>query len=235
MISVRKKEKRGLTKTNWLESYHSFSFGNYYDPENINFSPLRVLNDDTVQPMGGFPTHRHNDIEIVSIVTQGIMAHRDSTGSEGIIRVNDVQRMTAGKGIMHSEFNASDNQILKFYQVWFIPNQQGITPSYEQISFEPEERKNKLQLIVSGLMEEGVIHINQDAKMYLSDLDKRINIIFQPVLNRGIYVHVIDGKIAVNGIIIRGGDAIKAVDEKSINIIAEESSKLILFDVTLAI
>ena len=135
MIYVRKKENRGRTKIDWLDSYHSFSFGDYYDPENINFGPLRVLNDDTVQPTAGFPTHRHRDMEIVSIVTKGIMAHRDSIGSEGTIRVNDIQRMTAGSGIMHSEFNASDKEILKFYQIWFVPNKQGLTPSFHTKNF----------------------------------------------------------------------------------------------------
>lgn len=235
MITVIKKEDRGRTKIDWLDSYHSFSFGDYYDPKNINFGPLRVLNDDTVKPTAGFPTHKHRDMEIVSIVTKGRMAHRDSTGSEGLIRVNDIQRMTAGKGIMHSEFNASDTEILKFYQVWFIPNQQNLTPSYEQITFEPGERKNILQLIVSGDKEDGVVFINQDAKIYLTDLEENTNLVYEPNLKRGIYIHIIEGQINVNGVEINSGDAIKAVDETKINIEAKKSSGLILFDVALDI
>ena len=233
MISLRKSEERGHTKIDWLDSYHSFSFGEYYDPQHVHFGPLRVFNDDTVAAMGGFPTHPHKNMEIVSIVTLGRMAHGDSTGSQGIIKVNDVQRMTAGKGVYHSEFNASDNQILKFFQVWFIPNETDLTPSYEQISFDPEERKNKLQLIVSGNVNDGVVFINQDAKMYLSDLEKGNKLRYITSSERGVYIHVADGAVDINGYKAEPGDAIKITEETEFEISASEKSSFILFDMTL--
>lgn len=172
MIEIRKSNERGKTKIDWLESYHSFSFGEYYDPSNIYFGPLRVMNDDIILAGGGFPTHPHRDMEIVTIVLEGTVAHKDSTGGEGTITVNEIQRMTAGKGIQHSEFNPSDSEVLKLLQIWFIPNQQGLNPSYEQRKFSHEEKKNKLLKVVSGTKEEGIIFINQDAEIFLSDLDK---------------------------------------------------------------
>ncbi|MHB9041730.1 MAG: pirin family protein [Melioribacteraceae bacterium] len=130
MIDIKKSNERGHTQIDWLDSYHSFSFGEYYDPSNIHFGPLRVMNDDTIQPGEGFPTHPHRDMEIVTIILEGTVAHKDSTGGEGTITVNEVQRMTAGSGIYHSEFNPSDWEILKLLQIWFIPNKLGLTPSY---------------------------------------------------------------------------------------------------------
>ncbi len=235
MLTLRRSEDRGRTKIDWLDSYHSFSFGEYYDPEHINFGPLRVLNDDTVLPTSGFPTHPHRDMEIVSIVTSGAMAHRDSTGSSGVIGINDIQRMSAGKGIMHSEFNASDNVTLKLIQIWFLPNQKGLTPSYEQITFEPEERKNKLLLVVSGNKEDGVVFINQDAKIFLSDLEKEKSVSYQTKSERGIYIHVAEGEVEINGSVLKHGDAAKITNENTVNIIGLNDSKIILFDMTMDI
>jgi len=150
MIEVKKNNERGYTKIDWLDSRHSFSFGEYYDPKNIHFGPLRVINDDIIEAGEGFPTHPHKDMEIVTIILEGTVAHKDSSGGEGTITVNEIQRMTAGKGILHSEFNASDTEILKLLQIWFIPNGQGLTPSYEQMKFSHEEKKNKLLKVVSG-------------------------------------------------------------------------------------
>ncbi|KAF0214212.1 MAG: hypothetical protein FD178_2601 [Ignavibacteria bacterium] len=144
MLEVLRSEERGRTKIDWLDSYHSFSFGEYYDPKNMGFGPLRVINDDLIQAGAGFPTHPHRDMEIVTIVTQGAVAHRDSSGGEGIIRVGEVQKMSAGKGIFHSEFNASDKEVLKLYQIWIMPNQNGLKPGYEDIRYDVAEKKNKL-------------------------------------------------------------------------------------------
>ena len=149
MIEVRKSNEHEHTKIDWLDSRHSFSFGEYYDPGNIHFGPLRVMNDDIIQPGEGFPTHPHRDMEIVTIILEGTVAHKDSTGGEGTITVNEIQRMTAGKGILHSEFNASNTEILKLLQIWLIPNKQGLMPSYEQMKFSHEEKKNKLLKVVS--------------------------------------------------------------------------------------
>ena len=232
MITIRKNKERGHTKIDWLDSYHSFSFGDYYDPNNIHFGPLRVLNDDTVSPKGGFPTHPHKDMEIVSIVLQGTMAHTDSAGNHGQIRVNDVQRMTAGTGIFHSEYNASDNELLHFCQIWFVPNQRSLTPSYQQIKVDPSLRQNKLHKIVSGGKEEGVIFINQDADLYLADLENGVEVTHNIAAERGIYIYNIDGGLNVQNVELKTGDAAKITDENSINLKAITNTKLLVFDLT---
>jgi len=230
MIEVRKSNERGHTKIDWLDSRHSFSFGEYYDPENIHFGPLRVMNDDIIQPGEGFPTHPHRDMEIVTIVLEGTVAHKDSSGGEGTITVNEIQRMTAGKGIMHSEFNASETEILKFLQIWFIPNKQGLTPGYEQKKFSHEEKKNKLLKVVSGKKEEEIIFINQDAEIFMSDLEEGKEISYNLNVNRGLYVHVIDGSLNVNSVSLLSGDAVKVTQENKIKISANINSQIILFD-----
>ena len=233
MIEIRKSNERGKTKIDWLESYHSFSFGEYYDPSNIHFGPLRVMNDDTIQADGGFPTHPHRDMEIVTIVLEGTVAHKDSTGGEGTITVNEIQRMTAGKGIQHSEFNPSDEEVLKLLQIWFIPYQQGLTPSYEQKKFSHEEKKNKWLKVVSGEKAEGIIFINQDAEIFLSDLDKGKEIKYEINKNRGAYLHLIEGAVKVNGISLLPGDAVKMEDEEKVLISASTDAKIILFDMAM--
>jgi redox-sensitive bicupin YhaK (pirin superfamily) len=233
VIEVRKSNKRGHTKIDWLDSRHSFSFGEYYDPGNIHFGPLRVMNDDIIQPGEGFPTHPHRDMEIVTIILEGTVKHKDNSGGEGTITVNEIQRMTAGKGILHSEFNASDTEILKLLQIWFIPNKQGLTPSYEQIKFSHEEKKNKLLKVVSGKKEDGIIFINQDAEIFLSDLEKGKIIQYKLSKERGVYLHVINGTINVNDISLNNGDAVKITEEDQINISAAENSNIILFDLIL--
>ena len=179
MLEVLRSKERGRTKIDWLDSYHSFSFGEYYDPKNMGFGPLRVINDDLIQAGAGFPTHPHRDMEIVTIVTQGAVAHRDSSGGEGIIRVGEVQKMSAGKGIFHSEFNASDKEILKLYQIWIMPNQNGLKPGYEDIRYDVAEKKNKLLLAASNNHDDGVIFLNQDAKIYLADLEAGTSVSYQ--------------------------------------------------------
>lgn len=233
MIEIRKSGERGKTKIDWLESYHSFSFGEYYDPSNIHFGPLRVMNDDIIQAGEGFPTHPHRDMEIVTIPLEGTIAHRDSTGGNGTITVNEIQRMTAGKGIQHSEFNASDSGVLKLLQIWFIPNQQGLTPSYEQKKFSHEEKRNKLLKVVSGKKEEGIIFINQDAEIFLSDLDKGKEIKYELKESRGAYLHLIKGAVNVNGISLLPGDAVKLFQEAILVVNSVENSKIILFDMAM--
>ena len=233
MIEIRRSNERGRTKIDWLDSYHSFSFGEYYDPTNLHFGPLRVMNDDLILPDSGFPTHPHNNMEIVTIILEGTVAHKDSSGGEGTITVNEVQRMTAGSGIRHSEFNPSAVEDLKLLQIWFIPNKQGLTPSYEQKKFAHEDKQNKLLKVVSGVKEDGVIFINQDAVIYLSDLDKGKQVTHKISEGRGVYVHVIEGSANVNGQLLNGGDAAKLTVGKEISISAETDSKIILFDMTM--
>ena len=232
MIEIKKSDERGHTKIDWLDSRHSFSFGEYYDPKNIHFGPLRVINDDIIQPGEGFPTHPHRDMEIVTIIFEGTVAHKDSTGGEGTITVNEIQRMTAGKGILHSEFNASDTEVLKLLQIWFIPNQQGLTPSYEQMKFSHEEKKNKLLKVVSGKKEDGIIFINQDAEIFLSDLEPGIKLNYEVKDKRGVYIQIVDGTLNVNGNKIEKGDALKITDEKNLELAAEKNAKIVLFDIT---
>ncbi|TSA29443.1 MAG: pirin family protein [Ignavibacteriales bacterium] len=233
MIEVRKSNERGHTKIDWLDSRHSFSFGEYYDPKNIHFGPLRVINDDIIQPGEGFPTHPHRDMEIVTIILEGTVAHKDSSGGEGTITVNEIQRMTAGTGILHSEFNASDTEILKLLQIWFIPNQHGLTPGYEQKKFSHEEKKNKLLKVVSGKKEDGIIFINQDAEIFFSDLEAGIKLNYEVKNNRGVYIQLIDGALKVNSSKIEIGDALKITDEKKLELTAEKNAKMVLFDITL--
>lgn len=233
MFEIRKSNERGRTKIDWLNSYHSFSFGEYYDPSNIHFGPLRVMNDDLILVDSGFPTHPHRDMEIVTIILEGTVAHKDSSGGEGKITVNEVQRMTAGKGIFHSEFNPSKVEDLKLLQIWFMPNQVGLTPSYEQKKFSHEDKQNKLLKVVSGKKEDGIISINQDAEIFLSDLDKGKSVEHNLAAGRGAYAHVIDGQATVNGEKLSGGDAAKITDENNISITADSDSKIILFDMTM--
>lgn len=233
MINIKKSSERGHTETYWLDSYHSFSFGEHYDPANIHFGPLRVLNDDTVKPAAGFPTHPHRDMEIVTIVLEGTIAHKDSTGGEGTITVNEVQRMTAGKGILHSEYNASDSEMLKLLQIWFIPKEQELMPSYEQKKFSAESKRNKFLKVVSGKKEDGIIFINQDAEIFLSNLDKGSEIKYEVSDGRGVYLHVAEGKVNMDKVQLESGDAVEITDEKTIEISADENSQIVLFDMAL--
>lgn len=233
MKQVVKSADRGRTKIDWLDSFHSFSFGEYFDPGNMGFGPLRVINDDTILPSGGFPTHPHRDMEIITIVTEGAVAHRDNTGGEGLIRPGEVQKMTAGKGILHSEFNASDKHILKLYQIWILPNQLGLKPGYEEFKYNEEDKKNNLLLVASGDVLDGVVFINQEAKIFLSDLETSKNINYSTQEKHGVYIHVISGKLSVNNEDLKEGDAIKITNESNVNIEATESAKFILFDVVM--
>jgi len=233
MIEVKKSNERGQTKIDWLNSRHSFSFGEYYDPKNIHFGSLRVINDDIIQPGEGFPTHPHRDMEIVTIILEGTVAHKDSSGGEGTITVNEIQRMTAGKGILHSEFNASDTDILKLLQIWFIPDKQGLTPGYEQKKFSHEQKRNKLLKVVSGKKEEGIIFINQDAEIFLSDLDEGIKLNYEVKNKRGVYIQLVDGTLNVNGNKIEKGDALKITNEKNLGLTAVKNAKIVLFDIAL--
>lgn len=233
MLEVLRSKERGRTKIDWLDSYHSFSFGEYYDPKNMGFGPLRVINDDLIQAGAGFPTHPHRDMEIVTIVTQGAVAHKDSSGGEGIIRIGEVQKMSAGKGIFHSEFNASDKEILKLYQIWIMPNQNGLKPGYEDICYDVAEKKNKLLLVASNNHGDGVIFLNQDAKIYLADLDGGTSLSYQTDKSRGVYIHVTDGSVEIEGVKLTSGDAIKLTDVDSVEIKASENSGILLFDVVM--
>jgi hypothetical protein len=231
MIKIIKNENRGRTKIDWLNSYHSFSFGNYFDYDQMNFGPLRVINEDFIEPDKGFPTHPHHNMEIITYVLEGALKHKDSTGTSSVIKAGDLQKMSAGKGVFHSEFNPSKTDRVHLFQIWIVPDKLGINPYYEQYSLNKENMQNKLFLVASNEKVEGKVFINQDAKMYLADIEKTKQINYKINNARGVYLHLINGEISAGGMNLSTGDAAAISDEENIEIKALESSELILFDV----
>ena len=209
MQEIRRADERGYADHGWLKSFHSFSFADYHDPEHVEFGPLRVINEDRVQPGQGFGTHGHRDMEIISYVLEGALAHKDSTGSSSTIRPGDVQRMSAGHGVQHSEFNPSSNEGVHFLQIWIQPNVRGIPPSYEEKRFSEAEKRGRLRLIASPDQAEGSVLIRQDVRVYagLFDGAETADLAIGP--GRRAYVHVARGAIAVNGVALQAGDALK--------------------------
>ena len=200
MIKIYPAESRFTADYGWLRTSHSFSFSEYYDPNNIHFGVLRVLNDDFVKPNRGFGTHPHRDMEIVSIVLKGQLKHEDSTGGSGVLRFGEIQRMTAGTGVFHSEYNPSASEEVNFLQLWFFPEELGLTPSYEHIAFSPEGLKNQLLPIVSKrLHAPNVAYIHQDLTIYLSRLEAGKSLTFQQEPERKIFLFVIEGGVQLNG------------------------------------
>lgn len=206
MISIRRNEERGAAQFDWLNSRHTFSFGNYHDPAHMGYSALRVINDDEVIPGAGFPTHGHSDMEIISYVLEGEMAHRDSEGNSATLPVGEFQLMSAGSGIRHSEFNASKNNTLKFLQIWIQPNTFGQPPAYQQKDF---GRNDGLTLVISPTGEQGSLVIRQDAKIYQLLLQPNGNARLESFNKRKHYVHVIDGELTIEGEILKPGDGAK--------------------------
>lgn len=233
MIQLKKSNKRGITSIGWLNSFHSFSFGSYFDPDNVNFGPLRVINDDTVLPGEGFSTHPHKDMEIITIVTEGVIAHKDSTGTDGTIGVMEAQRMTAGSGILHSEFNASDTETLKFFQIWILPDKRGLPPSYQDIKIDQQRMNNNLMKIADKSTEDNVLFINQDAQLYISKLSEGNSVNHKTKIDRGLYLHLISGKLKVEGEALLPGDAVSILKKTEININAESDSLFLLFDLSM--
>ncbi len=234
MIEIRKNEERGRTQLGWLNSRHSFSFGRYYDPKHVSFGPLLVLNDDVVMPGTGFGTHDHDNMEIVTYVLNGTLEHRDSMGARGLIGEGDVQRMTAGTGISHSEYNASAEKPVHFYQIWFVPNQQGLAPSYEQKNFTSDQRRNKFLPVASHRKELGGVVVNQDVIMSVGSFDAGAEEKISLDVSRGAYFHIIDGKVQINGAVAGPGDAVMVKEESQVILSALEKSEVIFFDVPLA-
>jgi Pirin-related protein len=233
MIEIRKSEERGKTQLGWLKSYHSFSFGRYYDPKHVHFGPLRVLNDDVVMPGTGFGMHDHDNMEIVTYVIKGTLEHRDSMGTKGSIGEEDVQRMTAGTGVSHSEQNASKENPVHFFQIWFIPSQQGLAPSYEQKKFSHAQRRNVFLPVASRQKELGGVAINQDVTMWVASLDAVTEKHVSIQNTRGAYVHIVEGEVRINGTTLTSGDAAAIREESRFSITAVENSEVIFFDVPL--
>lgn len=230
MITIRKATDRGRSQLGWLDSQHTFSFSNYYDPEQMGFSELRVINDDRVIPGGGFPTHSHKDMEIITYVLSGALEHKDSMGNASIISPGDAQKMSAGKGITHSEFNASKENPVHFLQIWIQPNKLGVDPSYEQKTIPIEKKQGVLKLLASSDGAEDSISIHQDAQVYVSIFGSAKQIDYTISPTRKIYLHVATGNVMLNDIRLGEGDGARVVDEKQITINTPDQAEILLFD-----
>lgn len=230
MQQIRRSSERGHGDHGWLESYHSFSFGDYFDPKHVEFGPLRVINEDRVVPGAGFGAHGHRDMEIISYVLAGELAHKDSLGNGSTIRPGDVQRMSAGSGVRHSEFNPSNREGVHFLQIWIQPDVQGIAPSYEEKRFAEAEKRGRLRLIASPDAREGSVRIHQDARLLagLFDGEETAELALAP-RRRG-YVHVARGQVEVNGTALAAGDALMLTDTPAIRIARGVGAEVLVFD-----
>ena len=230
MIEIRRGVDRGYTDHGWLQSFHSFSFAGYRDPRHMGFGPLRVINEDRVAPGAGFGTHGHRDMEIVSYVLEGALAHRDSMGNGSVIRPGDVQRMSAGRGVMHSEFNHEQTGRTRFLQIWIEPAALGIDPGYEEKRFDPAQKRGRFALIASADGREGSVRIHQDACLFagLFDGDEAASIALAP--GRRGYAHVVDGTVTINGCPLVGGDALKLTGEPRVEVSAANGAEVLVFD-----
>jgi redox-sensitive bicupin YhaK (pirin superfamily) len=230
MQSIRRSNERGYADHGWLKSFHTFSFADYYDPEHISFGALRVINEDRVDAGMGFGTHGHRDMEIISYVLEGELAHKDSMGTGATIRPGDVQRMSAGRGVQHSEFNPSEDKPAHFLQIWIMPDQKGVTPSYEQKHFAADEKRGKLRLIASRDGADGSVRIHQDAKVYAGLFDGEEQVDLGVGADRQVYVHVARGSITANGTALTAGDAVGLSDVTSVSLTKGQGAEVLVFD-----
>ena len=234
MLEVRKSDDRGLADHGWLKSRHSFSFADYFDPRHVEFGVLRVINEDRVAPGGGFGTHPHRDMEIISYVLAGELAHRDSMGNGSVIRPGDVQRMSAGTGVFHSEQNPSQRNPVHFLQIWIRPDQLNIEPGYEQKYFSDAEKRGRLRLIVSRDGAEGSVRMHQDARLYAGLFDGDEAATLTIAAGRRAYVHVVKGELTVNATRLGAGDALKVTDLGEIWIRDGSDAEVLVFDLPAA-
>ena len=230
MLQVRHSHERGHSQHGWLNSHHTFSFANYYDPSQLGISSLRVINDDTVAPGAGFDTHGHRDMEIVSYVLEGALVHKDSMGNGSVIKPGDVQRMSAGTGVTHSEFNPSEDEPVHFLQIWLKPNQTGVEPAYAQRHFPDEERRGRLALLVSPDGRDGSISAQQDGLLYGSLLDAGDSLEHPLANQRRAYIHVARGTLEVNGQTLADGDGASIADVDVIKLRGIDKAEVLLFD-----
>ena len=230
MITVRPSGERGKTRTGWLDSHHTFSFNNYYDPRYPGFRDLLVINEDFVAPGAGFGTHSHRDMEILSVVVAGGLAHRDSSGGSGTIRPGEVQRMTAGTGVRHSEMNASEDEPVHFLQIWILPEAEGLRPGYEQKAFGDEGRRGRLRLVASRDGAEGSVTVHQDVRVYDSLLSPGDEVSYTLGGGRGAWLQVVRGAVTLNGTALGAGDGAAVSGESGLAIRAEGESEILLFD-----
>ncbi len=232
MIQIRRSEERGHAQHGWLDSYHTFSFADYYDPQHVGFRNLLVINEDRVAPGRGFGAHGHRDMEILSYVVDGGLAHQDNLGHQQVLGPNEIQHMSAGTGVTHSEFNASDREPVHFFQIWIQPSKNGIKPKYEQLAFAPEEKNGKWKLLAAPEGGEGVAQISQDARMLVTDVSHGEKITYKLKAQRHAWVQVVNGAVTVNGANLRAGDAAALSTEDEVAVISEGASRseILLFD-----
>jgi len=230
MLELRKAQERGHADLGWLDSYHSFSFADYHDPQHMSFGALRVINDDRINVGGGFGTHGHRDMEIITYVLDGELAHKDSMGNGSVIRPGDVQRMSAGKGVMHSEFNHAPDRTTHLLQIWIEPNVRGISPGYEEKHFDPAEKRGRMRLIASPDGQDGSVSIRQDAKVYAGLFDGAERADVALAAGRRAYLHVARGEATVNGVALAAGDALKLTDATKIEVSQGQHAEVLLFD-----
>ena len=231
MITVRHKNERGVANFGWLDSRHTFSFGHYYDPQYMGFASLRVINEDKVIPAKGFGTHGHQDMEIISYVLSGELAHRDSMGNGSVIRPGDIQRMSAGTGVRHSEYNASETNPVHFLQIWIMPEKSRLQPSYEEKHFDRESRQGKLQLVGSRDGRDNSVTIHQDVDLYLASLAQGDRLTYQTNDNRAVWLQVTKGEVKLNHELLQAGDGAAITNEAELAIAGNSSdSEILLFD-----
>jgi hypothetical protein len=230
MHEIRRSQERGFADHGWLKSFHTFSFADYYDPEHVEFGPLRVINEDRVQAGAGFGTHGHRDMEIISYVLSGELAHKDSMGNGSTIRPGDVQRMSAGSGVRHSEFNPSQTEGTHFLQIWIQPNKSNIEPSYEEKRFAAEEKRGRLRLIVSPDRAQESLLIHQDARIYAGLFNGAEQADLEVMSGRRIYVHVARGGLTANGVALDAGDALQVTRGSELHLERGKDAEVLVFD-----
>jgi len=230
MITLRKSEDRGHAQHGWLNSFHSFSFADYYDAQHMEFGPLRVINEDRIAPGTGFGTHGHRDMEIISYVLSGRLAHKDNMGNVEAIPPGDVQRMSAGTGVMHSEFNHAANEETHFLQIWIEPHTRGIAPGYEQKTFADDEKRGRLRLVAAPGGEQGAVQINANARLFAGLFDGAEEATLALAPGRKAYVHLVRGSLSVNGQALSGGDAAKLEGEAEVRLEAGRDAEVLVFD-----
>jgi hypothetical protein len=230
MLQVRKARERGHADHGWLDTWHTFSFASYQDPQHVRFRALRVMNEDIVAPGQGFGAHPHNDMEIVTYVLSGALEHKDSMGNGEVLRPGEFQRMTAGTGITHSEFNPSATEPTHLYQIWLFPERKGLTPGYEQKSFPAAGRHNELRLVASREGAQDSLKIHTDAAIYLAQLNENGSVDFTITSGRYVWLQVLSGSVSVNGIVLSQSDGVAVSGEDSLTITGTQDSEVMLFD-----
>lgn len=232
MLTIRKSNERGHANHGWLDSYHTFSFANYYDPAHMGYQSLRVINEDRIAEGRGFGAHPHRDMEILTYVLSGKLAHKDSMGHVEVLGPNEIQKMSAGTGVVHSEFNGSDSEPVHLFQIWIEPKSAGTTPAYEQLKFEPAEKLDRFRLLASPKPVTGAATINQDANVSVAELTPGKSLAYELGSDRHAWLHVIRGEVTVNGQTLSAGDAVAADDEQQLNLTAKgaANSEVLLFD-----